>query len=1539
MRMVHPQINARRPRCSARSPLSLRRGGIRVAGTIVVACCALWLTGCATPTDAPEEGLTADAVASEDALGATVDAVDAAVAAADGAATKLDSGATSPVDSQPVILSVSPEQGPSQGLTTVEISGIGFAGTIGVFFGESPGLDLEVLSDYTVRVSSPPRPPGIVDVTVRIADAEGNATDIVLPLAFRYLADVQVHKVAPDVGPSSGGSLVTVTGNGFKANTAFIFGDRLAIDPLVLDEFTASMHTPPGSVGRVDVRAANADGSATAKNAWEYSGSASLTWIAPGTSPLGGGTTMRLHGAALLSSGGAVSVIGPSAPAAGGGGQSGTKPWNAPIVASATDASWLDVKTPAIQTAGSYDVVYARKGQIISLKAALAYVGATDPATGKPLTNVIIGLSPPSAPVNVKTLVAVHVAGPIARQTTGAVEVRVSSKMVPVVWHDVGTGGPLQTTATIIVELGPEAWTVLPTEANVRVDVGYDDATKVGAFTWTAAIPKIAKVTPAILHVDGGTPFTVHWGPNSVGFGAVVGVRIGALFATSVVSGGSSKYAPHSVTGLAPKGSSGPADVRLVLSNGEAIAAGAVTFAGGNASVAAIAPSVGAVAGGSLVDVIGTGLDQLDRVFIGGAQATELTVVHAGLARFRTPPGKPGPATLQSVLKNGATQVLVNAYVYFDPIAGNYGTWGDPIERDVNVTVLQSNAGGGPVEDAMVVVERGSQVWTKKTDKNGQVVISAPGLVGPVTVSASKQGYTAASVVKVTVRNVTVRLRKATAPPPSAGNGEPPPDDQPDPFPDGVVKGTVSNAAKYTQLPMGDCKTQPAIGGNCKPCAAKSDCFVGQTCELLRDPLQGFDLGAGGDAISGPTPATSTMATPQRYCLASCTADSDCPGDFECRAVSLTTNAPVFRCTPRIGVAQTRCETSSPSMWGGNPAPGVGYVADGSGKFTIKSRLGDLAVYCRSGYTEKGSGDFIPLMMGITRGVHVLPGATVENVNVTLTTPMSRTVRVRLDRIPMGDDVKGSMRYMVAALNLDPEGYIQLANVETMLRTDVIHLPRQPWSFTGVLANLNYDLYGGLANAAGGAPTTIAAREDVKPADADQLAWWPVGEAKPLKAEAWAVPVNAATSDGYSTVAVGDKGWIGVWGGTAFTQQQSPVQHDLYAVWMAPDGSGDGWAGGEGGALLRRNNLTGWQASPTPLALPPAGSPVDAGRIRGIHGRAKDDVWLLSGRNELYHWDGETWTGPLTGPMAPPKPKPNTWGVWQESPRLRALFQGNDGAIVVVGDDGYVVRGTLAPKATNITWQLITSFTPHTFHAVWGNTSDDFWVVGDAGTMKHYSNGVMTTVQTKLLRPLYAVVGTSTGVQAVGGLGAWVSVDLSGKAADVTVKDLSVDLKAVALISGGTVAAGQPMIVMGPYLELPYFVLPQINGPMGKKLKWTAAPGVVPTLHMIRITDFNYNTLWELYVKGDVSEIDLPDFSKLGAFDPLPGGKLRIRIWRIYAPGLTIDHYNHKQLSVWKWVSYAYNWMLTSQFKDLSGVGLPPAGAPGGAEPGKLPAP
>jgi len=126
---------------------------------------------------------------------------------------------------------------------------------------------------------------------------------------------------------------------------------------------------------------------------------------------------------------------------------------------------------------------------------------------------------------------------------------------------------------------------------------------------------------------------------------------------------------------------------------------------------------------------------------------------------------------------------------------------------------------------------------------------------------------------------------------------------------------------------------------------------------------------------------------------------------------------------------------------------------------------------------------------------------------------------------------------------------------------------------------------------------------------------------------------------------------------------------------------------------------------------------------------------------------------------------------------------------------------------------------------------------------------------------------------------------------------------------------------------MPYFTEPAPTKPLGATIKWQTSPGVSATLNMLRITNYSYTTMWEIYLRGTLKEVTLPDFTKFGELSPVPGGQLRLRLWRIYAPGLDIDHFNHKQLSIWRWVSYAYNWMLTEQNHKL-GDPQPPTPTP-----------
>lgn len=1391
------------------------------------------------------------------------------------------------------IVSVSPDQGPTAGMTEVQIDGVGFEGAIGVFFDESPAVDFMVLDDYSIRATSPPRPAGLVAVSVRLGDED--ATEISLPLAFRYQAQVTVQSVTPAQGEVAGGEVVTVTGTGFGPYTHFVFGNRLAIDPLVVDEFTAIVRAPPGLPGLVPVSAAGVDGAATLDAAFRYYTAPILTSVHPAFMTLQGGQQITLHGHGLVAKGAVVSVLTPKGS------------HKATVHAASIDGTRLTVSTPAIPTPGLHDLRYSNADGSSTLKGAVGCFGPVDPTTGAPHVNQITHVQPAGAPVNLPTEVVVYVMGPIATAATGEVKVWVGGKHAEVLSHDLGPGQAPGYGGTVRIRtpLGPDVGA--PSPVAVRLQVGGWETEAAKVFSWLPASARIVSVDPKTVSAGGGTALKVVVGPAAQKLGPAGAMRVGALYASGLQASAPDANGYVTLQAVAPKGSPGPADLRVAFAGGELIAQDALAYTSAAPFVAALMPGRGAQAGGTLVEVVGAGLDKLQALALDGITASSWKLVHPGLVHLRTPKGEPGPADLGVVFQGGLTQLLPNAFVYFDPMAGNMGTWGPPIAGAVNVTVLQANLGGGPVEGAQVLIGSDPKpTHHGLTDDRGQITFSALGLAGPLMVSASKKGYDAGSVVAVNTENITIRLRKLAPPPPSSGNGSGGEDEE-DPFPDGAIEGVVINAAKYAQLPAGQCKEHPITAGHCQACKADSECLGALTCEYLDDPMSQFDLGkpAGGDVGGPDLPVEATQALEaQKYCAAPCLEDANCPADFECRAIGWSPGNTRYRCVPRIGKPEIRCSTSSPSMFGGNPDPGPESVADATHKFKIAARLGDLAVACTAGYVDAKTSVFVPLIMGLKRAVTVSPGSTTKGVKVNLNIPLTRRIRVRLSRIPMGPDAVNHERYLLGAIDLGAEGYLPMPEVSTTNLTDVLTLERQPQTFSGPLFDAAYDLYGGISSPTGGSPNSLAAVEDLRPDNADHFAWWPEGEKAPVTAQSMAVPVNDMAIAPGLIVAVGDRGHVGVWGGQSFTAQPTPTLKDLQAVWMAPNG--EGFAGGDDGALLRRDTIEGWKSAKSPTKR----------QIVDLTGRAIDDVWMLTDDNQLHHYDGQGWAA-FAGPWPVPVEDPNAWP--KKSPaRLRAMWQAPTGELFLVGDKGGLVQAKLQTEANGspaaaLTFKTLGSATGLTLRAIWGLSADDFWLAGDRGLLGHRAGTDLTWMETGVDETLYAITGTSTGIHAVGGGGAWVQMDLSGKIHDRSLSKFAVDLKGIAGAQGSLVAAGQPVLVMGPYLEMPYITDPVQSGKIGDRIAWEAAPGVTPTLIMIRIATADYTTRWELFVKGHLTEVQLPSFTAIGGADPLPVGSLRIRLWRIYAPQLTIDHFNHKQLSVWRWVSYAYNWMLTEQ--------------------------
>ena len=1216
--------------------------------------------------------------------------------------------------------------------------------------------------------------------------------------------------------------------------------------------------------------------------------------VSPATAGIGSGPQVLLTGTGLSGSGAVVQWL------------QGKTTLAAQIVGSSGGGSQLVVNAPTVASQGSWDVRYTNQDGSAELQSAFHYVHGQQGAD-------LLGVAPNALPVNALASVAVAVSGPISAAMAQNAVVRLGGQAVKVLQALPGPAGQgLGATFVVVPPVPAVSWSALPLAVDVEVQLGIATLSKPKGFTYLAPQPQIQSVTPATLPPLGGPLVQVNL-VGTQGHGQATQLRIGALQASQVLSTASvSAGAELTVQGLAPAGSVGPADVTVRFADGsQATLVAGVQYLPTDVSLWGLLPGKGAKAGGTWVTLVGGGLGKVKSLWLGDAPVKVFQVLHDGAIRLRTPPGKPGAATLLAQLHSGEQRSLPKAFVYFDPISADNGTWGDAIDGAVNVTVLKKGK-IGPVPGALVVLGSDPQTELQGlTDANGQVTISAPGLAGPLHVHATKAGWSAASVVAVNVENITVRLQEF--PPAASGSGSGGGTGDPPPLPS-YVTGTVVDADKYTVFPMGSCKNEPAVASQCKPCSTPLDCLAGTVCQEVAPPL-----------VTGALAAAVPPNTAQKYCLFPCTAASDCQPGYECRAVGPDIAKVQFRCTPRIGTPQVRCEGSSGSIFGYPPQSPNNGVADSKGKFTVRVTPGDTAILCRSGYVDKISGEFVPLAMGLVRRLFSIPGQQQDGAVVQIQVPLDRTMRVRMDRIPMGAQATG-LRQMTAGISLGSEGYIPTGQVTTYAQTDTLVFDRQPapslWS--GENSDLRYELYGGLSQAYGASPNTTSQATHIDPRGLDRMAWLAPGATKAAASGAPLGSLASLDSAGELRVAVGDRGTILHWTGGNFTPQPSPTAADLRAVWLAPDGKGDGWIGGQDGLLLRKTGL-GWQGWPQQ-------APRD---VVAIAGRTAQDAWLVDDQSQLMHWNGAYWAG-YPGPWPEAAPPKNKWDPLPPAKQIQALWHSPQGSLWMVGDQGAVVSGSLqlaAPLPEQITpaesmvFSAMASPTWLTLRSVWGTSDSDVWVAGDRGYLAHWNGAKWKVIATGITQPLWSVRGSGAGlpIEAVGGQGTWLRIHPSGEVQDLSASDLRVDLRGwLPTFDGGRIAAGQPVLVIGPYLEYPNLLLPvpgqPISGPGGaQQVTWTAEPGLDPTLNIVRIADYSYQTRWELFVKGTVMAVQLPDFAAMGASSPLPQGTAYVRLWRVYSPGLTVDAFSSKLLSSWAWISWAYAVRSTDE-PDLLGA-------------------
>jgi plastocyanin len=170
----------------------------------------------------------------------------------------------------PTITSILPVSGSIAGGTIVTISGTGFLANPTVKFGGVAATNVTATST-SITATAPAHAAGKVDLVVTNSDAQ-SAT---LAQAFTYaLPAPSISSIAPNSGPATGGTLVTITGTNFQSGATVTFGARPATDVIVVSATSITARTPLGPPNEqlaVNVTVTNPDAtSASANGAFNY---------------------------------------------------------------------------------------------------------------------------------------------------------------------------------------------------------------------------------------------------------------------------------------------------------------------------------------------------------------------------------------------------------------------------------------------------------------------------------------------------------------------------------------------------------------------------------------------------------------------------------------------------------------------------------------------------------------------------------------------------------------------------------------------------------------------------------------------------------------------------------------------------------------------------------------------------------------------------------------------------------------------------------------------------------------------------------------------------------------------------------------------------------------------------------------------------------------------------------------------------------------------------------------------------------------------
>jgi uncharacterized protein YhjY with autotransporter beta-barrel domain len=166
----------------------------------------------------------------------------------------------------PTVTALSPDTGPATGGTVVTLTGTNLTGATAVRFGATPASGFTVNSATSITATAPAGS-GTVNVTV---DTAGGTSAAAPGNQYLYIGAPMVTGIAPNQGPTSGGTAVTITGTGFTGATAVSFGASPASGFTVNSATSITATAPAGATGTVDVTVTTGGGTSATGAADRY---------------------------------------------------------------------------------------------------------------------------------------------------------------------------------------------------------------------------------------------------------------------------------------------------------------------------------------------------------------------------------------------------------------------------------------------------------------------------------------------------------------------------------------------------------------------------------------------------------------------------------------------------------------------------------------------------------------------------------------------------------------------------------------------------------------------------------------------------------------------------------------------------------------------------------------------------------------------------------------------------------------------------------------------------------------------------------------------------------------------------------------------------------------------------------------------------------------------------------------------------------------------------------------------------------------------